>query len=315
MTSKTGDLSGHRVLVTGVCGFLGSRMAEALLNRGAVVTGVDLKSACPEKLAKHKSYFFIQRDFLKKNNEVLFKWDAENREDTAVFHMAGLAHVDECEKNPRKAFESNVLLTSYVLEFCRLNKIRNFIFPSTGLVYGTSLKEPAAEDTPPAPQNFYAVSKLAAEVQIRGYSLSFGISCIIARLGNTYGPGSDPDTLVSTIVDQIKKKEKIVVRHLTPIRDFIYIDDVLEGLIRLYLSKDKKKCQVVNVSTGAGTSALELARMASQISSIPIDEALKHRDPFDSTLVLNNSLLAKIAGWTPKYTLSEGLSLTLQSSN
>ncbi len=317
MTLKIGSLSEHSMLVTGACGFLGSRLIQALLKKEALVVGVDFSKKTPEcfhKFTKNKSFRFIHGSFEKKSEEVSSILKAEKRGKTAVFHMAGLAHAGECEKDPVKAFESNVLLTFQVLEFCRQNKIEKFIFPSTGLVYGDHLKRKAVEKDFLSPQNIYTATKLSAEVLIRSYSKSYGFSCIIARLGNIYGPGSHSDTVVSTIINKVRHAGKIIVHDLTPVRDFIYIDDVIEGFVRLLVSIESPECYIVNLSTGAGTSILNLAKVASQIASVPINEVQANSDsePSNSTLILNNSLLSKITGWKPRYTLSEGLLLTLK---
>ena len=297
---------------------MGSRLIQALLDKEALVVGVDSSSEAPEyfhELTKGNSFHLIHGSFEKKAEEVSSILKTEKRGKTAVFHMAGLAHVGECEKDPVKAFESNVSLTFHVLEFCRQNKIMKFIFPSTGLVYGNHQKKPVIEETPPSPQNIYTGTKLSAEVLIRSYSKSYGLSCIIARLGNIYGPGSHSDTVVSTIINQVKYDEKILVHDLTPVRDFIFIDDVIEGLVRLLVSIKSPECYIVNLSTGTGTSILNLAKMASQRASVPIKEAQVHGDsrPSNSILILNNSLLSKITGWKPRYTLHEGLLLTLKA--
>ncbi len=318
MTLKIGSLSEHSILVTGACGFLGSRLVKVLVDNGAFVVGNDSNKQFPEhfaKVIKYNSFRFVPGDFPEKSDEVLSQLMSEKRGKTAIFHMAGIAHAGECEEEPVKAFESNVLLTFHVLEFCRQNKIGKFIFPSTGLVYGDYRRQPVTEGTPPSPQNIYATLKLSAETLIKGCSKSFQITCIIARLGNVYGPGSNKDTIVSTIIKQIKEGKRIVVRDLNPIRDFIYIDDVIEGLIRLLISIDKHECSIVNLSTGIGTSVLNLIKMASRISSLSVNEVQSHSDsePSNSILILNNSLLSKITGWKPIYTLSEGLSLALKS--
>lgn len=317
MISKIGSLSEYGFLVTGACGFLGSHLVQALLDKEAFVVGVDSSSEAPEyfhELTKNSPFHFIHGSFNEKSKETLSMLLSEEREKKAVFHMAGLAHAGECEKDPVKAFESNVLLTFQVLEFCRQNKIGKFIFPSTGLVYGDHLKRKAVEEDLLSPQNIYTATKLSAEVLIRSYSKSYGLSCIIARLGNIYGPGSHSDTVVSTIINQVRHAGKIIVHDLTPVRDFIYIDDVIEGLVHLLVSIARPECYIVNLSTGTGTSILNLAKMASRIASVPntLVQPQGNSEPSNSTLVLDNSLLLKITGWKPIYTLSEGLSLTLK---
>ena len=282
------------------------------------MVGVDSSNPPPEcfhELMKNSLFHFIHGSFDEKSKEALSILMSEKREKKAVFHMAGLSHAGKCEKDPVKAFESNVSLTFHALEFCRRNKIKKFVFPSTGLVYGDHLKREAVEEDPPSPQNMYTATKLSAEVLIRSYSKNYGVSCIIARLGNIYGPGSSSDTVVSTIIDQLIKGGKIIVHDLTPVRDFIYIEDAIEGLVRLLVSTKRSKCQIVNLSTGIGTSVFNLAKMASSIASASDNEVQLQADsePSNSTLVLDNSLLSKITGWKPRYTLSEGLLLTLKA--
>jgi len=320
MISKIGDLNEYKILVTGACGFLGSHLVKGLLDNRAFVVGIDDNPKFPEHLAeviKDHSFRFIQGSFLQKSEEALAELQSENRSKTAIFHMAGMAQAGECEKNPEKAFESHVLLTFQVLEFCRQNKIGKFIFPSSGLVYGDYRRRPVTEETSPSPQNIYSASKLSAEALIMGYSKSFEILCIIVRLGNVYGPGGHEDTVVSTIINQIRAGQKIVVRDFTPIRDFIYINDVIEGLIRLLSSSDKPECPIVNLSTGVGTSVFNLAMMASRLSPVSIGDVPANSDsePPNSTLILDNNLLKKMTGWKPRYSVSEGLSLTLKVYN
>lgn len=317
MISKIGSLKEYRILVTGACGFLGSRLVKVLLDKGAFVVGIDDNKRFTEHFANIKpnhSFRFIPGSFPEKSDEALAELLSDRREKTAVFHMAGMAHAGECEKNPARAFESHILLTFQVLEFCRQNEIGKFMYPSTGLVYGDGQGQPVTEGTSPSPQNIYAASKLSAEVLIMGYSKSFEITCVIMRLGNVYGEGSHKDTVVSTIIKQIRDGQRIAVRDLTPTRDFIYIDDVMEGLIRLFVMMDKPECAIVNLSTGVGTSVLNLARIASRIASVPSHgiQLQGHREPSNSTLILDNTLLKKITGWKPRFTLSEGLALTLK---
>lgn len=317
--SKIGNLNEYRILVTGACGFLGRQLVQTLIKNGAFVVAID-RDPIPKYFAEsleNESFQFISGDFLKKSNEVLSQLMSERRKKTAVVHMAGIADVTECEKNPDKAFESNVFLTFQVLEFCRRYKIRKFIFPSTGLVYGNHLEKRAVEGDPTSSSNIYAASKLSAETLIQGYAKSFGLCCIIVRLSNVYGPEMSADTVVGTILKLIKNSDKIIVRDLSPVRDFIYIDDVVEGLIRLLVSVDDCGCYIINLSTGVGSTIQELAETACRAASIPINriQSYESHNLSKSQLVLDNALLVRQTGWKPKYTLFEGLSSILKGYN
>ena len=316
MISKTGSLFEYKILVTGASGFLGQQLVKTLLANRASVVGIDGNPppSSYDKTIKNKSFRFVLGNFQDKADEALSQFVSLKKKKSAVFHMAGLAHTGECRKNPIKAFESNVLLTVQVLEFCIKNKINRFVFPSTGLVYSDQLGRPASEQDLPTAQNIYAATKLSAESMIQGYANCFELNCIIARLSNVYDWGVRSDTVISTILKQVKYGRKIIVRSLAPIRDFIYIGDVVEGLIRLFVSKSKAGCYIVNLSTGIGSSIQELAEKACRIVSIPINIA-QSKDKTNSSksmLILDNSLLVKITGWRPKYTLSEGLRLILK---
>ena len=316
MILKTGNLSEYKILVTGASGFLGRQLVKTLLANRASVVGIDC-NPLPEsydRAIKNKSFRFVLGNFRDKADEALSQFISFKKKKGAVFHMAGMAHTGECRKNPIRAFESNVSLTVQVLDFCEKNNIKRFVFPSTGLVYSNQLGRPANEEDVPIAQNIYSAAKLSAELMIQGYANSFELNCIIARLSNVYDSGVHSDTVVGTILKQLKQGEKIIVHNLAPVRDFIYIDDVIEGLIRLFISLDKPGCHIVNLSTGIGSSIQELAETACRIASISVNiaQSKNEQTSLKSMLVLNNSLLIKITGWRPKYTLSEGLRLILK---
>lgn len=313
MISGIGDLSEYKILVTGACGFLGHRTVKALIENGAFVLGIDsnLKRKHLNGYLKNRRFSFVLGDFNKKSAEVSAKFKAKSRKKTAVIHLAGMPRASECEKNPSKAFESNVFLTSQVLEFCRRNKIGKFVFPSTALVYGSHLERPATEADRTFPPNVYAATKLASEMLIQGYASSFNLCGIIARTSNIYGKGVSTDTVAGAIFKQLKSGDKVVVDDLRPVRDFIYVDDVIEGLIRTMVMIEDG-CHVINLSTGVGSSIQRLAETICKIAFIPVNRVkFRKKKSVRSTLVLNNSLLFKVTGWKPRYSLSEGLSLTL----
>lgn len=317
MISKIGNLDEYKIVVTGAAGFLGSQLVQALLENGSFVIGLDYRDHSAKHVKDFRNYEqfrFICGDVFKKLNDAIPLLKTDKRRKNAIFNLAGLANMKECEENPSQAFESNVSLTYHVLEFCRLNGINKFLFPSTGLVYGDHLRHPATEEDPTHPKNLYVSTKVSAEALIQGYAESFGLSCIIARLGNVYGPGGNLDTVVGTLVSQVKNGQNISVRDSTPVRDFVYIDDVVDGLLHLLVSTDKPGCSIVNLSTGVGTSIQKLAETVCQIAYIPTDEIRSQNISKDSesSLVLNNNLLIKMTGWKPKYSLVEGLSILLK---
>ena len=317
MISKIGNLDQYKIVVTGAAGFLGNRLVHALLKNGSFVIGIDFHNPSAKAVKYFKNYEqfrFICGDVFKKSDEAINLLKSDKRRKDAIFHLAGLANVKECEENPSQAFKSNVDLTYHVLEFCRLNGIKKFLFPSTGLVYGDHLKHPATEEDPTHPKNLYVSTKVSAEALIQGYAESYGLTCMIARLGNVYGPGGNLDSVIGTLLSQVENGQDISARDLVPVRDFIYIDDVVEGLLHLLISNDEPGSSIVNLSTGVGTSIQKLAETVCQIAYIPTDEIQSQNVSKDSEsfLVLNNDLLIEMTEWKPKYSLVEGLSILLK---
>ena len=303
-------------MVTGASGFLGRRLVKTLLNNNAFVIGIDYRDNPQKKIddiTNSNAFKFISGSFGESLDEELSELISEDRKKSAIFHMAGMANVRECEKDPAKAFQTNVGLTVQVLDFCLRNKIEKFIFPSTGLVYGDSLRRPACEEDSTYPINIYTATKLSAEAMIKGFAKNFGLCCSIVRLSNVYGPGISSDTVMGTILAQAKTGGTIEVRDLTPVRDYIYIDDAMEGLVHT-LVIDNPGYTVINLSTGIGLSVRDLAETVCRITSIPVDRI--HSNGIikntESVLVLDNSYIYKITGWKPKYTPVEGLSLLLK---
>jgi len=298
--------------VTGTSGFLGGRIVNGLIKREAFVVGIDnssgpLKGSSQDQA--NDNFCFLRGDFNERANEALTKLRSAGRKSYAVFHMAGIADRAICEREPVRAFESNVMLTTYVLDFCRENGIAKFIFPSTALVYGDRLESPATENDVTNPVNVYAATKLSAETMIDCYSRQFGIKPVIARLSNVYGPGSTERTVIGRILSQVKKSEPIEVSDLMPVRDYLYVDDAVEGLIRLLVLVNAKSCHIFNLSTGIGSSVLTLVKTICKELSITdgITNTSRCSSISKSTLVLNNEYLLKVIGWKPKYTLAEGI--------
>lgn len=134
-----------------------------------------------------------------------------------------------------------------------------------------------------------------------------GLSCTIIRLGNIYGPESPENTVVGRILRQIQEKQEVQVHSLSPVRDFIHVDDVVTGIIRLLRLTDGSGCRVVNLSTGIGTSIAELVRTALIVAGRAPQNPVPHLEPTEDVLVLSNERLEALTGWKPTRTLMEGL--------
>ena len=158
------------------------------------------------------------------------------------------------------------------------------------------------------PAGIYPLSKLAAEIIIKGYAQHHKIRCYIVRIANVYGPSLKTGTVLETMVSQFRQNGTIALKDLTPVRDFIYIEDIIEALGRLMLL-DEPGCRIFNLSTGEGTSIGELARLFCELKELSPKTVLTSSGSGRnvSRLVLDNRALTQCLGWHPAITLRAGL--------
>lgn len=307
---KAGSLKNCQAIITGVNGFIGKTLARRLIEQGAFVLGVD-QLPLHDRLGPSSQFQFIQANLLTEAGKIHLKQgDFEKK---IFFHLAGMANAEDCEKNKELAGRMNIDLTRLAVEFCLNHGIRQFIFPSTGLVYGDHHSIAVTEQTAPAPLNYYAQTKLEAEQLIRDYAEKTGFCCVVLRLSNVYGAGMSPKSVIGELIGQAKKEQNISLRDYSPVRDFIFLDDVVDGMLAA-TNIHKNGFYCFNLSTGKGTSIQELAQMASRLTSASFNNAqwTKKGHSQKSCLVMDNRSLEEVTGWKPKSTLDDGLKKILQ---
>lgn len=307
------DLKEYKVLVTGALGVIGRRLTKRLQEAGAMVIGLDVSGAS-EVLEKDCLINGNMMD-LKVVDRALRQLSQIPRPKAAVFHLAGMSDANQCEIDPTAAVEQNVVLTTNLLEACVKNKIRRIIYPSTAYVYGTSYDQPIEEGFALNPEGVYPLTKVLAEEAIKGYARFADLSCDIFRISNIYGPDSKKNTIFGTMLDQAKFKNSVFLHNLQPVRDFIFIEDVIETFARSLLYGEEKGCAIFNLSTGNGTSVGELARTFCRLKDWP-PEAVKcdNEAGKKSVLVLSNQRLYQRLRWKPSIDIVEGIRKTLLQS-
>ncbi|MFC1498521.1 NAD-dependent epimerase/dehydratase family protein [Verrucomicrobiota bacterium] len=317
MTSLIGDIKDNQYIVTGACGRIGRRVVEALCCKQASVVAYCLDPEILSAVAEQNpeslrvvsgSYEEAEKDLGK------IVGSGNNIKERIVIHLAGMVSVPACDENPGQAFDSNVFLTHKVLDFCKANNIKRFIFVSSGNVYGDRLDRPACENDPVYALGVYSATKLAAENLVEGYCHSFGMKAFIVRLSNVYMKDPSPDAVLGAIIGSVEEGGDVCVKKLYPVRDFIYVDDVVEGLVRLSAAQPDDKCVYVNLSSGRGSSVEELAGICcgkAGISRRIIGKEQKLDDSY-SYNVLNNEKLRKILDWVPGITLEQGIEKVME---
>ena len=229
-----------KILVTGSAGFIGSMLSIRLLERGDEVVGVDnhndyydpkIKEARLERLVKYTNYKHYKHDLNdnKKLSEI-FKIHKFQK----VVNLAAQAGVRYSIENPLAYINSNILGFAHILENCRNNKIEHLVYASTSSVYGDNTKMPFSEhDSANHPLSVYAASKKSNELMAHSYSYLYQLPTTGLRFFTVYGPWGRPDMALFKFTKAIIEEKPIdVFNNGKHTRDFTYIDDIVEGVIK-----------------------------------------------------------------------------------
>ncbi|MEM9213443.1 MAG: NAD-dependent epimerase [Cyanobacteria bacterium P01_F01_bin.150] len=235
------------VLVTGTAGFIGSFVAKRLLNSGVSVYGIDNLNDYYDVQLKYDRLHRIKDDANFKFEAIdIFDRDAMQRlfthqEFESVIHLAAQAGVRYSLENPFAYSDSNLSGFLNILEGCRYQKVKHLVFASSSSVYGANRKVPfSVSDNVDHPVSLYAATKKANELMAHSYSHLYSIPITGLRFFTVYGPWGRPDMAYFKFVDAIANDRPIdVYNHGKMKRDFTYIDDVVEGVIRVLSNPPK----------------------------------------------------------------------------
>ncbi len=229
-----------KILVTGSAGFIGSAVCIKLLERGDSVIGIDnhndyydpkLKESRLGRLEKYQNYQHYRIDLCDQNGlEKTFK----NYKPQQVVNLAAQAGVRYSIENPLAYINTNILGFAHILENCRHYKIEHLVYASTSSVYGANTKMPFSEhDSANHPLSVYAASKKSNELMAHTYSYLYKLPSTGLRFFTVYGPWGRPDMALFKFTKNILAGESIdVFNHGKHTRDFTYIDDIVDGVIK-----------------------------------------------------------------------------------
>jgi len=228
-------------MITGVAGFIGASLALRLLERGDMVTGIDnlndyyevsLKEARLARLMPSKQFSFFKADI--SDPEAMQNLFSENRFD-AVVNLAAQAGVRYSIENPAAYIDANLVGFGHILEGCRHSGVGHLVYASSSSVYGSNSKLPFSEkDNVDHPISLYAASKKANELMAHAYSHLYAIPATGLRFFTVYGPWGRPDMALFKFTRGILGDEPIpVFNRGKMVRDFTYVDDIVEGVIRV----------------------------------------------------------------------------------
>jgi len=230
-----------KVLVTGSAGFIGSALSIRLLDRGDYVIGIDnhndyydpeLKEARLKRHAEHPNYKHIRMSLEdRKGVAKLFK--AEKFD--SVINLAAQAGVRYSIENPLAYIDTNLVGFAHILEGCRINKVKHLVYASSSSTYGLNTKQPfSTHEAVNHPVSLYAATKKANELMAHTYSHLYDLPTTGLRFFTVYGPYDRPDMALQKFTRAIIANEPITVFNFGKHRrDFTYIDDIIEGIIRV----------------------------------------------------------------------------------
>ncbi|HEX9398063.1 MAG TPA: NAD-dependent epimerase/dehydratase family protein [Burkholderiales bacterium] len=301
-----------KVLVTGAAGFIGMQCAQRLLARGDKVIGIDnLSPYYPVKLKldrlkqlKHKNFSFRKIDIADANS---LKQAFKDKPD-AVLHLAAQPGVRYSLKNPAAYVQSNLVGFANLLECCQRHPPRHLVFASSSSVYGASAKLPWSEtDSVDHPVSLYAATKKSNELMAHVYSHLYGLPATGLRYFTVYGPWGRPDMSPVLFARAILEGKPIPVFNRGDMqRDFTYIDDIVEGTLRVL---DRPGAYAIyNIGNHAPVRLTDYIAALERALGKKAKLKMKPMQPGDvKETYADTTALERTVGFAPSTPLAEGL--------
>lgn len=311
------DYRGQKVLVTGATGFIGSRLAQRLVELGADVraywhynsrSDYGLLELLPKEVLGAIEIF---PGDLKDGDGVR---KAVKGCDT-VFHLGALIAIPYSYRNPFDFVQANVVGTANVLNAALEYGTSRIVHTSTSETYGTAQYQPIDEKHPLVGQSPYSASKIGADKLAESYWLSFDLPVATIRPFNTYGPGQSARAVIPTIISQALVGDTIRLGSTDPKRDFNYVDDTVSGFLAV-AAHDAALGEVINVGSGRTVSIAdviaEVGRITGKDLEVETDRSRIRPEKSEVGLLLADTRkAAALVGWKPEVPLEEGLRRTV----
>jgi UDP-glucose 4-epimerase len=299
-----------KVLVTGGAGFIGSQIADALIDKGLNVEVIDNLFTGRRENIPPKAIFH-EMDIRSKEIDGIF---GKAKYDT-VFHLAAQMDVRKSVADPAFDADANILGGINLLQACKNHDVKKVIFASTGgAIYGEQVSFPAKEDHPQNPASPYGISKLAFEKYLRFYKAEYGLDYISLRYANVYGPrqrGDGEAGVVAIFFEYLLSGNKAVIfGDGCQTRDFTYVGDVVHANM-LAMSYDK--CGTFNVGTGIETDINTLFDAIKAIAGSKQERIYEPAKPGEQRRsVIDYGSIKMAMGWQPRVDLTDGLKKTAE---
>ena len=296
-------------LVTGGLGFIGNELVRQLLAAGRDVAIVDNRNRVAPDIEDIASVPVYDVDVTDRDNllDVIGRLKPE-----AVYHLAAIHFIPECNANPARTLRVNVEGTQNVLDAAQRAGVKHLLFASSGAVYADS-SEPLAETAPLAPVDIYGVSKMFGETLCHRMASPDGLRITACRFFNNIGPRETNAHILPEIISQLRQSDTLRLGNITTIRDYITTSDTSEALMRL-AEIPPDPYRVVNIATGKGASVRDLIDMMSDILGRDITvetDPSRFRKADKAVQVADTTALQGLLNWTPNADLRAGVEAIL----
>lgn len=293
------------ILITGSNGFIGQKLSTFLEKRNkASVLRCSRTTGTRARYVRARNLDVTSPEFLRgcRGNKIDF-----------IIHLAAKTSIEDSIKNPYDTYFTNITGTLNLLEFARINGVRNFIFVST-YVYGKPHYLPIDENHPIMPHTPYNKSKFLAEKLCEYYSSEYNLNIVTLRPFNIYGASNKEFSLMQRIMNAINNDEVFVLNGPKLRRDFLYIDDLID-LFSKILANFPARYNVYNVGYGVSHNLRDVARNVAQLMNKVI--RIEFRKQIAMEIVDISADISKVSrkfDWRPKIDLESGLKLVVQNS-
>jgi UDP-glucose 4-epimerase len=295
----------NRLIVTGSSGTVGTALCDRLLTDGRDVFCTDLN---PNGFNAEVDRHTVRVD-LTSRHEIgeRFPESAE-----AIVHLAAYARVPHSLRDPSQA-RDNFEMTFNLLEYAREAGIKKILFSSSKDVYGNARERYAEEHVVlEACESPYAASKLGGEALFFSYSRCFGIDFVVARLSNVYGRYDPEDRMLPIFIRRTEANEDLTVNGADKLLDFVFIDDVVAGLLLCLEKFDTARNQVFNIASGEGTPLLRIAELVREYLGGTNAIHVENSKPGDVIRSISDvSKARRVLGFDPSTTIDEGVRLAV----
>ncbi|HTJ69418.1 MAG TPA: NAD-dependent epimerase/dehydratase family protein [Actinospica sp.] len=294
--------------MTGGCGFLGSALVRRLLAESCEVVVVDdFSRGSRENLGPDDDRLRVIRRDVTDSLDAIF----ESFQPEAVFHLAALHFIPDCDADPARCLRVNVDGTRSVLRAAAgLRGPLAVVLASSAAVYAPADAAHREPEDVPGPVDVYGYSKFWAEELASGFAARTGTAVGIARLFNVFGPGETNAHFIPSLISQMKAGQRVRLGNLSTKRDYVFVDDVADALLRLARHGAAGRSATVNIGSGrayAGHEVVEALAGLAAADVAPVTDPGRLR-PVDRPVLLSDPTLAqKLLDWAPRTSLIDGL--------